>query len=173
MADLVGEGGFDRRWSKTETPAAARAYYLRVLKPELGSNGYRAGRDMKTICYALVQLAMVKTAQVTDILTQRLKAVHMAHQDGNWSRADFNELVPPDQISMTSSAEQDMASKEVPRWEEAYYLIDVSLSSGLVVGSFVLRVGGMEGQKLRAERNSSVKGSGKPKGDYWGQAWQT
>lgn len=68
---------------------------------------------MKTVCYALDLLALGKVAQASDILMQRLKAVHMAAQDGNWSRAEFMDLVPSDQASMTSLTDQDMASKEL------------------------------------------------------------
>lgn len=38
----------------------------------------------------------------------------MAHQDDIWNRADLMELVFPDQISMISLAEQDMANKNFP-----------------------------------------------------------
>ena len=112
MSDVVGDHGTERDWKKYETPAAARAYYLRVLKPELGSQAVRAGREMKTLCYALDQLALGRPAQASDILVQRLKAVHASVQDGHWNRADFYELVPSDQISMVSLAEQDMANQD-------------------------------------------------------------
>ena len=57
---------------------------------------------------------ILRYAQASDILTQRLKAVHMSIRDGHWNRADHNELVPPDAVSMTSLLEEDMANKELP-----------------------------------------------------------
>ena len=112
MSDTVGDHGVERQWKKYDTPAAARSYYLRVIKPELGAGNVRAGREMKTLCHDLDQLALGRYAQASDILVQRLKAVHTSVQDGHWNMADHLELVPSDLISMTSLAERDMANQE-------------------------------------------------------------
>ena len=54
---------------------------------------------------------MCWSADASDILIQRLKAVHMSVTDGSWNRADM-ELVPPDTVQMTSEVEEDMANQE-------------------------------------------------------------
>ena len=55
---------------------------------------------------------MCWSADASDILIQRLKAVHMSVTDGSWNRADHMELVPPDTVQMTSEVEEDMANQE-------------------------------------------------------------
>lgn len=112
MADVVGENHGDGVWKSRDTPAAARSYYLRVVKPELGTSAVRNGREIKTLCYALDKMALGNYAQASDILTQRLKSIHMALQDGHWQRADQVELVPSSQIAMSSLLEEDMANQE-------------------------------------------------------------
>ena len=112
MADVVGEHHGERKWKKYETPAAVRSYYLRVLKPEIGATGVRSGREMKTLCTALDMLAQGKNAEAADILTHRLKAVHMAMEGGHWGRADHVELVPSDQVGLNTLVGQDMANQD-------------------------------------------------------------
>ena len=43
--------------ANSDTPPAAKAYYLRVIRPEVGSGSVRALREMKTKCWALDHLA--------------------------------------------------------------------------------------------------------------------
>ena len=57
MADVVHDQGEEREWRRHDTPPAAKAYYLRVIKPEVGSGSVRALREMKTLCWAVDHLA--------------------------------------------------------------------------------------------------------------------
>ena len=56
MANLVHDQGEERVWKRYDTPVAAKAYYLRVIKPELSGN-FRALREIKTLCFAVDHLA--------------------------------------------------------------------------------------------------------------------
>ena len=57
MADVISDEGVPRRWKRHDTPACAKAYYLRVVKPEVGPSSVRALREIKTICHVLDHLA--------------------------------------------------------------------------------------------------------------------
>ena len=52
------------------------------------------------------------SAETSDILVQRIKAVHMSVTDGSWNRADHMELVPSDTVQMSSMLEEDMANQD-------------------------------------------------------------
>ena len=67
MANEVGDHGFDRTWKKHEIPPVARSYYLSVVKHDMAASEARSLREMKTLCYALDQMAMGKYAQASDI----------------------------------------------------------------------------------------------------------
>ena len=56
---------------------------------------------------------MCWSAEASDILIQRLKAVHMSVTDGLWNRADHMELVPSDTVQMSSEVEEDMANQDL------------------------------------------------------------
>ncbi len=49
--------------------------------------------------------------RAADILTQRFRALEAAVAHGGWSLATHMELVPSDEISLTSPVEQEMLMK--------------------------------------------------------------
>lgn len=91
----------ERRPSRTHCVPAAKAYYLRVLKPESEriNAGVRNLREMKTLAYAIDHLARGRVGEASDILVMRLKAVEMAAKDNSWDRANFLELVPEEKVT--------------------------------------------------------------------------
>ena len=112
MADRVCRDGEATTWERRDTPAAAKAYYLRVIQPLSGA-GVRSNREMSTLCSALDHLAQGRPSYAADILTMRLKSVEMASRDGNWDRAQYLELVEQDNLPLTSMEEEYMVNKEL------------------------------------------------------------
>jgi hypothetical protein len=111
MQDRVGDG--EGAWSKDDTPASAKAYYLRVLSTGVAKGSLRNLREMSTLCVVLDHLALGRTRQAADTAAQRLKAVEMACADGHWERAQHLELVPADQTPLTSKTEEFMVAQEL------------------------------------------------------------
>ena len=58
MAQVVDDQAMEREFRSHETSASARAYYLRVIKPEFPNAPVRGLREVKTLCYALDQMAL-------------------------------------------------------------------------------------------------------------------
>ena len=104
MSDRVCREGEAASWGRYDTPAVAKGYYLRVLRPSSGGS-LRNQREMHTLCVALDHLGQGRPSFAADLLTRRLMAVEMANRDGNWDRAQFLELIESeDYESLLSSA---------------------------------------------------------------------
>ena len=111
MEDRVGRDGEAKVWETLAMPAAAKSYYLRVLRPE-HHGSKRNVREMQTLCALLDHLALGRTGQAADIAMQRLKALEVAAQTGSWDRAAFLELVEPDDAPLVGKEGQCMVAKE-------------------------------------------------------------
>ena len=104
MSDRVCREGEAASWGRYDTPAVAKGYYLRVLRPSSGGS-LRNQREMHTLCVALDHLGQGRPSFAADLLTRRLMAVEMANRGGNWDRAQFLELIESeDYESLLSSA---------------------------------------------------------------------
>ena len=74
--------------------------------------GIRTSRELKTIALALDELGKGHLPQVGDLLMQRFKALQTSVVDGNWATAKRLELLPDDQITLTSFEERRQAAKD-------------------------------------------------------------
>ena len=111
MEYLIDLGWQRRDWGPNDVPPAARSYLLRVLMPKTK----RHHADMSTLCGIMDLLAMKKFGEAADLASQRSKATELAELDGNWARARFLQLIPPEDSLMCSQAELNMAGKELER----------------------------------------------------------
>lgn len=110
MEDRVGRDGEAASWKPLDMPAAAKSYYLRVLKPENASK--RNLRELATLCTAVDHIAQGRAHQAGDVLIQRLKALELAACTGNWERASYLELVESEGAPLVGKEEEFMAAKE-------------------------------------------------------------
>ena len=95
------------------TPAVARAFFLRVLLMKYPNMGARYKRELKTLCVLLDMTSLGKGAQVADIIAQRVKAIEKAVSDGgNWARAQYLELVEPENATMLTKDEEIEANRQ-------------------------------------------------------------
>ncbi len=113
MQDRVGGDGEGREWANTDLPAVAKSYYLSYISLKSANAGQRNLSEMTTLCSIMDHLALGRYAQAADVVTQRLKAVEMASQDGDWRRASYIELVPEEGASLVSKAEEQVVQKEL------------------------------------------------------------
>lgn len=73
--------------------------------------GIRSYREVVTVGNALDLLLQGRLPECGDLLVQRLKALETSFQEGNWSSARHQELIPAVGASMTSQAERELAAK--------------------------------------------------------------
>ena len=73
--------------------------------------GVRAHRELITLGTCLDHLLTGQRLQCLDVLMQRLKAVEMSIQDGNWNLARHFELIPPSAAQLSQEAERSLAHK--------------------------------------------------------------
>ena len=95
-----------------EVPAVASAYYHVVLAPSHRPMGARNTREAKTLCRALDLLAKKDTGAAADLPGQRLKALEKSMVDGDWTRAQFLELLPPEGTMLVDRDEDLMVQRE-------------------------------------------------------------
>ena len=84
-----------------------------VLKNKFSPHqiGLRNSRELSTLAMTLDALLGGNIGRAADILTQRFRALETAVAHGGWSLATHMELVPSDEISLTSPVEQEMLMK--------------------------------------------------------------
>ena len=113
MEDRVGRDGEAEAWGKEDTPASAKSYYLRVLKPAMErSHSMRNLREMHTLAVILDHLALGRSGAAADVISQRMKALELASSSGNWDRAQFLELVEAETASLVDKQEEMIAVRE-------------------------------------------------------------
>ena len=112
MQNATGREGEATEFDSYSTPAAAKAYFLRVLEPKAAVAGVRNQREMRMLTTALDHLAQGRSAEAADVLAQRLVAVEVSVQDGGWNRAHFLELTQEDG-TLAGPEMQMLANKEV------------------------------------------------------------
>ena len=110
MEDRVGRDGEAKEWDSMALPAAAKSYFLRVLRAENGSR--RNLRELQTLCACLDHIAQGRHLQAGDFLMQRLKALELAMHTGNWERASFLELIETEGAPLVGKEEEFMTAKE-------------------------------------------------------------
>lgn len=115
MEDRTGRDGEAGSWGRYQTPAAAKAYYLRVIKPALGSGSIRSQQELHTLATALDHCAQGRFREAADVLAARLTAVEFASSAGNWDRAKYMEIVEPDGLTLAGRETQLMATREAER----------------------------------------------------------
>ena len=114
MEDRVGRDGEAKAWDRMSTPASAKSYYLRVLKPAAEKqNSMRNQREMHTMAVVLDHLALGRRSQAADVCAQRLKALELASETGSWQRAQYLELVEAEGPGLIDKEEEFMVTKEV------------------------------------------------------------
>ena len=111
MENRVGRERQAGSWDSLSTPAAAKSYYLRVLKLDSG-NSRRNLRVMHTMAAALDHLALGRPRQAADILMQRLKVLELASATGSWECATFSELFDAEEATLADTEESFMVAKE-------------------------------------------------------------
>ena len=95
-------------------PVCAKQYDQRVMKHQLSptGNNLRNQRELSTLCVILDHLALGRHRQASDVVAARLKSVEAANRDGNFSRAQFLELLPVNMEGLTTTDEQQMQKNE-------------------------------------------------------------
>ena len=73
--------------------------------------GIRSYREVITVGNALDLLLQGRLPECGDLLIQRLKALETSFQEGTWSSARHQELIPAVGASMTSQAERELTTK--------------------------------------------------------------
>ena len=111
MEDRVGRDGEAATWNRDATPAAAKSYYLRVLKLE-HSTTRRNLSEMRSTAAALDHLALGRSKQAADLLMQRMKALELASSSGSWEKATFLELLETEEATLINKDEALMVAKE-------------------------------------------------------------
>ena len=96
-----------------KTPAVGVQYLLQILTPHLGGRmNVRTQRELRTLMVTLDLLARNQPARAADVVSQRVKALERATTEGNWSAAQFLELIPTETASMLERDEEVYLSKE-------------------------------------------------------------
>ena len=113
MEDRVGRDGEAGSWAKDDMPAAAKSYYIRVLRVAHAAGGLRNLREMATLCHILDHVAKKRYKTAADVAGQRLKAVEAAIVDSNWDRAQFLELVEQEDPLLAERSERHMSTQEL------------------------------------------------------------
>ena len=109
----MGRDGEAKRWDRCDTPASAKSYFLRVLRPATEKKGsLRDVREMHTLSVILDHLALGRSGAAADVAAQRLKALELASTSGSWEKAQYLEIVPPEGASLVNKEEEYLATKE-------------------------------------------------------------
>ena len=58
MENVVGAGGLRQAWKKTDMPASAQSYFLRVMRPALPEARIRDRREAETLCVMMDHIAL-------------------------------------------------------------------------------------------------------------------
>ena len=92
MQNATGREGEATEFDSYSTPPAAKAYFLRIQEPRAHQIGTRNLGELRMLATALDHMAQGRTSEAADVLAQRVIAMEISVQDGNWSRACFLEL---------------------------------------------------------------------------------
>ena len=94
-------------------PAVALLYLITVMLPTLGHDriGLRNERELRTLAEIIDAMVTGRLAHALDLAVQRYKAIETSCTDSTWAVAKHLELIPPHDISATSFAEREQASK--------------------------------------------------------------
>ena len=120
MEDSVGRDGEATHWGKSDTPASAKSYYLRVLRPATEKVSLRNLREMHTMAVVLDHLALGRSKAAADVAAQRLKALELASTTGSWDKAQYLELVPQEGATLVNKEEEYLATKETELYQRLH-----------------------------------------------------
>ena len=97
-----------------DPPTCAKQYDHRVMKHQLSPTGVnlRNQRELSTLCVILDHLALGRHQQAADVVAARIKSVEAANRDGNFSKAQFLELLPVNMEGLTTTDELKMQRNE-------------------------------------------------------------
>ena len=174
MQNATGREGEATEFDSYSTPAAAKAYFLRVLEPKAAQAGVRKQREMRMLTTALDHLAQGRSAEAADVLAQRLIAVEVSVQDGGWNRANFLELTQEDD-TLAGPELQMLANKEVEgrlRLARPPYPAPSYERRGDSWQRYQEAWKGYKGEGKGKDKNKDKgKGKGKGKKDRWSPAF--
>ena len=122
-------------------PPVAVNYLLTVWVPTRGEKKVNVGvfRRMWTLATAIDHLAKGRTLRALDILVQRMEAEEMAQEEAAWGNAQWLELLPRTEVSMTSEAERRLAGQEEKKERDRLEALQKNLASGDAAGPKGLR----------------------------------
>jgi hypothetical protein len=122
-------------------PPVAVNYLLTVWVPTRGEKKVNVGvlRRMRTLATAIDHLAKGRTLRALDLLVQRMKAEEMAQEEAAWSNAQWLELLPRTEVSMTSDAERRLAGQEEKKERDRLEALQKNLAPGDAAGPQGLR----------------------------------
>ena len=87
-------------------------YFQIVVKQRYGAAlGVRSSRELLTLALTLDALLQGKIGQAADLLVQRWKSIEHATSSGHWKQAQFLELIPEQELGLTSIAEEQVLAK--------------------------------------------------------------
>lgn len=100
-----------KRKKLTELKPLMRMYARVRAVPALGPN-LRARREIETLALVLDALVLGRPDVAADVAAQRIKAVEMSARDGNWDRAQWLELIAPNEDLLATREEQHGAQRD-------------------------------------------------------------
>ena len=176
MEDCVGRDGDAKTWDRNSTPASAKSYFVRALKPNTERvSSLRNVREMHTMAVILDHLALGRSKAAADVAAQRLKALELASTSGSWDAAQYLELVPAETATLVNKEEEYSATRETEFNQRLHRRAAAPYHQNY---EYVWNGSGDNGKgKGKAKGKDKGKGKGKEKGKDKGggehrpQAW--
>ena len=169
MQNATGREGEAAEFDSYSHPAAAKAFFLRVQEPKAAQIGPRNLCELRMLATALDHLAQGRSAEAADVLAQRVVALEMSVQDGNWNRAIFLELTQEDR-TLAGPELQMLANKEAEGRTRLARPPNPSFPSDGGWQQYPSNWKGYKGDG-KSKKKGDPKGKGKGKGKNWGKDW--
>jgi hypothetical protein len=113
MALLSSRGEGATEVLSAKMPAAAMIHFLSIQVPQYFQKMQpRTRREIRTLCHILDQIARGEVSQAADVICQRLKGLERFMIDSHWNRAQYLELIPPDDATLIDRDEDVMMARE-------------------------------------------------------------
>jgi hypothetical protein len=97
--------------SAEELDTNTSVFWQTVMLPQSASMPARSQRELRTAFYLIDLLLAGKTVEALDTLSQRVKAIETASEEGHWGAAALMELVPDANLSLRSQGERAQVAR--------------------------------------------------------------
>ncbi|CAE7194356.1 SLC12A7 [Symbiodinium sp. CCMP2592] len=171
-------GGVMATSERAKLPAVARGYFQLIYLTahpaiEIGARNFK---ELSTIVAVIDAVAENDPLRALDILVQRLKAIELAHLQGNWTQAEQLELVKTGEWSAMFQQELKAAQQEVrtdwslrqgprrtPRWEGRSWWTETAADEGAQGAGEKAADGNNDKAPDNRPKGRGAKGKGKGK----------